>query len=255
MLWGVQYVLRYHLFKQCPPLICGLVLTNQCNLRCRHCRIPSRDDSRMSFRDITTAIGDFYQEGGRCLYLHGGEPLLWHEGRRTIDDIVDYAHQLGFFTVVIYTNGTLPLQTRADTVFVSMDGLQNTHDHLRGESFTRIMDNISNSPHAGLFINFTINRQNKHEIEEFLSLIHQVRQIRGTFFYFHTPYYGHDELYIEPDERVVILRRLLQYKSRYRILNSRAGLRSALTNSWKRPLAVCSVHENRRPLRMLSIQP
>jgi MoaA/NifB/PqqE/SkfB family radical SAM enzyme len=198
----------------------------------------------LSFEEITGVIDSYYQGGGRCLYLHGGEPLLWREGRRGVEDIVDYAHEAGFFTVVIYTNGTLSLETSADTVFVSLDGLQETHDQLRGDSFTRIMDNIGNSTHPGLFVNFTINNHNKHELEGFLSRVDGIKRIRGTFFYFHTPYYGDDELYIEPAERAAILRRLLEYKRRYRILNSRAGLRSALRNDWQRPLGICSVYEN-----------
>lgn len=243
VIWGIKYVLRHHLSNRRVPLICGLVLTNQCNLRCRHCRIPSRSDRHLSFEEITGVIDSYYQEGGRCLYLHGGEPLLWRDGKHGVEEIVDYAHDVGFLTVVIYTNGTFPLRTSADTVFVSLDGLQETHDRLRGASFTRIMDNIRDSTHPALFINFTINNRNKDELEGFLSHIHGVKQIRGTFFYFHTPYYGHDELYIEPAERAVILRSLLDCKRRYRILNSRAGLHSARKNDWKRPLKICSVYE------------
>lgn len=243
IMWGIKYVLRHHLANRRVPLICGLVLTNQCNLQCRHCRIASRGDRRLSFQEITRAIDSFYQEGGRCLYLQGGEPLLWRDRKHGVEDVVEYAHEAGFFTVVIYTNGTLPLQTSADTVFVSLDGLQETHDGLRGASFERITDNIGDSTHPSLFINFTINNHNKNELEGFLSYVHSVKQIRGTFFYFHTPYYGHDELYVEPSERAVILHRLLDYKRRYRILNSRAGLRSALRNDWNRPLEICSVYE------------
>lgn len=35
--YGIRYLLRYRLRRDHPPLICGLVLTNRCNLRCRHC--------------------------------------------------------------------------------------------------------------------------------------------------------------------------------------------------------------------------
>ena len=241
--WGIKYILRHHLSSRRVPLICGLVLTNRCNLQCRHCRIASRGDRHLGFREITGVIDSFYQEGGRCLYLQGGEPLLWRDSKHGIEDVVEYAHEAGFFTVVIYTNGTLSIRTSADTVFVSLDGLQETHDGLRGASFARIMDNICDSANPSLFVNFTINSHNKDELEGFLAHVHGVKQIRGTFFYFHTPYYGHDELYVEPGERAVILRRLLEYKRRYRILNSRAGLQSALKNDWKRPLEICSVYE------------
>ncbi len=166
------------------------------------------------------------------------------DGRYGIEQVVEYASKVGYFTVVIYTNGTIPIRTSADTVFISIDGLQETHDSLRGgASFDRIVDNIRRSEHPSQFINFTINRHNMAELEAFCSYVDGLEQIRGTFFYFHTPYYGHDDLYVEPAERESILRSLLQYKSKYRILNSRAGLRSALRNDWKRPLDICAVYE------------
>jgi MoaA/NifB/PqqE/SkfB family radical SAM enzyme len=241
--YGLNYVLRYHLFKDHAPLICGLVLTNKCNLRCRHCRITARGNKNLSFEEIKGVIDSYYRKGGRCLYLQGGEPFIWREGANGIEQVVELAHRVGYFTVIIYTNGTLPLNTTADTVFISMDGLQETHDFLRGTSFNRIMDNIRASRHSSLFINFTINNYNKKELESFCAYMEGVKQIRGTFFYFHTPYYGKDDLYIEPPERAAILRDLLKYKKKYRILNSRAGLKSALRNDWRRPLDICSVYE------------
>lgn len=185
----------------------------------------------------------YYRQGGRCLYLQGGEPFLWRDGQYGIEDVVELAHRIGYFTVVIYTNGTIPLHTSADTVFVSIDGLQETHDYLRGASFDRIMANIRGSTHSSLFVNFTINNCNKNELEDFCEHVEQIDRIRGTFFYFHTPYYGQDDLYVEPDQREATLRKLLKLQKTYRILNSRAGLKSALRNDWKRPLDICSVHE------------
>jgi Fe-coproporphyrin III synthase len=76
--------------------------------------------------------------------------------------------------------------------------------------------------------------------EIFIKLINR---IRGIFFYFHTPYYGYDDLYIEPCERNVILGRLLTLKRNYKILNSHVGLKSALNNDWERLLNICRVYE------------
>lgn len=243
LLFGVQYLLRHHLLGRPPPLICGLVLTNRCNLSCRHCDLQGRGDQTLSFDEVRAAIDAYYGRGGRCLYLEGGEPLLWRDGSHRVEHIIDYAHGLGFFTVIIYTNGTIPVPMAADTVFVSVDGLQETHDALRGPSFDRIVRNIRESSHPSLYINFTINSRNQGEIEEFCAFTEEVERIRGTFFYFHTPYYGHDELYLERSRREAILRDLLRLKKRYRILNSRAGLRSAIRNDWRRPLGICSVYE------------
>jgi MoaA/NifB/PqqE/SkfB family radical SAM enzyme len=242
-LYGLQYVIDHQLFGKTRPLICGLVLTNRCNLRCRHCRVRMRGQKDLSFEQVCTAIRAYYEQGGRCLYLQGGEPFLWHDGPYGLEDVVDYARTLGYLTVVIYTNGTFPLHTSASTVFVSVDGLGATHDALRGSSFDRIMENIQASAHPSLYINYTINSLNKDEIGAFCAHIEQFDRIRGVFFYLHTPYYGYDELYIEPEERNRILHRILDLKRQYRILNSRAGLRAALRNDWKRPLSICSVYE------------
>jgi hypothetical protein len=105
------------------------------------------------------------------------------------------------------------------------------------------MGHIQSSGHPSLYINYTINHENKDEIGALCEHVERIDPIRGVFFYFHTPYYGRDELYIELDERRRILCRLLEYRKRYKVLNSRAGLRSALRNDWPRPLGICSVYE------------
>lgn len=242
-LYGLKYVITHYLLGRDMPLIRGLVLSNCCNLRCRHCRVVERETSTLDFAEVTAAIDAYHREGGRCLYLEGGEPFLWRDGGRRLDDIVAYAHGRGYLTVVVYTNGTFPLRTSADTVFVSIDGLQATHDALRGESFDRIMQNIRDSGHPSLFVNYTINNVNKGDIGAFCEYVQGIDPIRGIFFYLHTPYYGYDALALAPEERRRILRELLVLRKRYRLLNSRAGLYSALRNDWKRPVGACSVYE------------
>ena len=244
IVYGIKYIINHQIFDKKTPLICGLVVTNKCNLQCRHCRIPDRGAKNISFEEIISAIDSFYHEGGRTLYIQGGEPFIWHDRNYDLDDIVNYSHKTGFFSTIIYTNGTMPIKTSADTVFISVDGLQKTHDFLRGKTFDRIIKNIRESKHKSLYINFTINNYNKAEIQEFCEYMNGINQIQGIFFYFHTPYYGFDDLYIESDERNQILLNLIHYKKKYKILNSRAGLKSALRNNWKRPLAICRVYED-----------
>jgi len=243
LLFGIKYVIDYRIFGKKTPLVAALDITYKCNLACRQCRMPERDTDDMSFEDITSILDSFYKEGGRAAILIGGEPFIWHDGHYGLEDIVQYAHKRGFLATVIYTNGTIPLETSADTVFISVDGLKETHDWLRGDSFDTIMRNIQESTHPSLFINFTINNYDKDEIEGFCEYIDKMPNIRGIFFYFHTPYYGYDDLYIEQEEREEILHRLLDYKKRFKILNSQAGLKSALNNDWERPLQICRVYE------------
>ena len=243
LIYGFKYIANYHLFKKFTPLILGLTITNKCNLQCRHCKIETRGIKNLSYDEARAAIDSFYNEGGRTIYIQGGEPFLWHDGKYGLEDILVYSHQRGFYTSIIYTNGTLPITTSADTVFISMDGLQKTHDFLRGNTFDKILTNIFDSTHSSLYINFTINYYNKAEIEDFCNYMDAIHQIKGIFFYFHTPYYGYDDLYIYPIERKKILLDLLEYSKNYKILNSPAGLRSAIRNDWNRPLSICHVYE------------
>ena len=131
--YGIKYVINHQIFKKNTPLICGIVMHNKCNLQCRHCRITSRETKAISFEETVTVINSFYKEGGRTLYIEGGEPFIWHDRKYNLDDIVNYSHKIGFFTTIIYTNGTIPIKTSADTVFISIDGLQKTHDFYAGK--------------------------------------------------------------------------------------------------------------------------
>lgn len=241
--YGIKYVVNHQIFKKTTPLICGIVMHNKCNLNCRHCRITERSNESLSFEQIKGIANSFYAKGGRTIYFEGGEPFLWRDKGYELEDAVQYVRNLGFLATIIYTNGTYPLETSADTVFISMDGLKKTNDFLRGKVFDRIMNNILESKHRSLYINFTINNYNKNEIKNFCEYINEVKQIKGIFFYFHTPYYGYDELYIHENEKKEILVKLIEYKKKYKILNSTAGLKSALRNDWRRPLNICQVYE------------
>jgi len=243
LIYGITYLANYWFLRKRKPLICGLVLHNKCNLRCRHCTIVNRPDENMSFHEAVKVIDSFYSDGGRCLYLQGGEPLTWRDNLYSVDDVVSYARNKGYYAVIIYTNGTRHLESDADTIFVSVDGLQNTHDSLRGKSFEKIMGNIQLSHHESIYINYTINSVNKSDIADFCKYVDKISQIKGTFFYFHTPYYGYDELHLNPVTKNDVLSELLKLKKQYKILNSTAGLKSAIRNDWKKNLDVCQVYE------------
>ena len=105
------------------------------------------------------------------------------------------------------------------------------------------MNNIHQSRHESIYINYTINTVNKSDIEYFCEYVAKIPQIKGTFFYFHTPYYGFDELYLDDSTKKEILQKLLKLKKAYKILNSTAGLKAVIRNDWKKKLDICQVYE------------
>jgi hypothetical protein len=61
-------------------------------------------------------------------------------------------------------------------------------------------------------------------------------------FYFHTPYYGRDELFLTAEERAPIINRLLScIRAGLPVINSRAGLLALKSGDWPRRLPVAHV--------------
>ena len=148
-------------------------LTLQCNERCFHCGsscTAQRGDELARedwFRIIDEVKADF-DITRMQLCVTGGEPLL----NRDIFDIMGYAHEQGFRWGMT-SNATLitPSVARrlADagmgTISVSIDGLRDTHDKLRGLAggYDRAMAGIQNLIDVGAFRNVQVTTVVNHE--------------------------------------------------------------------------------------------
>ena len=102
--------------------------------------------------------------GTRIVVFEGGEPLLWRDGSFRIHDLVREARKR-FLRVAVTTNGTLPLDVPAHSLWVSVDGLKKTHDDLRSGSFDRLRENLERADHEKIFVHCTLNRNNLDDIE------------------------------------------------------------------------------------------
>ncbi|MEW6534001.1 MAG: radical SAM protein [Candidatus Auribacterota bacterium] len=243
LLYGFNYLLKTKLLGKNIPFIGGLVLNEKCNLRCTHCKVSNRDIPDLSYNDVEKGLSSFYAKGIRSVFIEGGEPFLWKDRAYQLEDVVILARKIGFKVVSIYTNGTFPIKSSADTVFVSLDGVKETNNLLRDNSYDRVMTNIANSTHKKIIINFTINKKNIEEIEPFCNETKKIKQIKGIFFYFHTPYYGIDDLFVSFEEKQRAIKKILELKRRgYKIFNSKACLKSVYNDTWKRPSELCYVY-------------
>jgi len=66
--------------------------------------------------------------------------------------------------------------------------------------------------------------------------------VMGVMFYFHTPYYGRDDLFLEAGERAPLIGELLGHiRAGLPVLNSRAGLKALLSGRWPRRLPLAYV--------------
>jgi MoaA/NifB/PqqE/SkfB family radical SAM enzyme len=242
----LPYLCRYIVLRQPRPLVYGIVLTDRCNLHCRGCTIANTGQGSLTWPDLTAALRDAYARGFRELYFTGGEPTLWRDGDHTLDDAVTEAHRIGFFHVHVYTNGiTRTLPASADLIWVSIDGLPQIYARRRGDHFSRVERTVRDAAATGirLAVVYVIDQSTADGIEPFLRWVRDTRfPVIGVMFYFHTPYYGRDELYLDHTQRAAIIDRLLAcIHAGLPVMNSRAGLRALQSGKWPRRIPAVSI--------------
>ena len=231
-LYFFKYYIESRFLGKQSPILGGYKITNLCNMECIHCPFWKRQDKTdLTLKEIREKLKELYQYGVRILIIEGGEPFLWKDNGYCLDDVVKEAKRL-FYSVGITTNGTFPLEIDSDAIWVSIDGLRETHDAIRGESFDKIMKNIEKSSHPNILANITINSRNCNELESLVPFLST--KVKGITIQFHYPYERIDELFIPLEKRKKVLNNLIKLKEEgYPLMDSVSCLNALKNNRWK----------------------
>ena len=246
------YLLSYYLGSlvgRKRPLLGGMKLTHNCNLTCIHCPFWKREKASLSYPQAVSSLRALHELGVRIIIFEGGEPFLWKDGRYRLGDVVGEARKL-FFSVGVTTNGTFPIEIDSDNVWVSIDGMKETHDRIRGMSFERIVANVEASSHPRIYAHMTINSINAEEIPQLVEFL--APRVRGITIQFHYPYEEvADELFLPFDRRRAVLDNLIRMKRQgLPLADSYACLEALKENRWKcRPWMIASVDPTGRLTR------
>lgn len=230
-----QWFVRARFFGRKAPLQTVLFITDLCNLRCKHCSIYNIKNPRhRSFDDIVADLRYSYEQGSRFLDIEGGEPTLWREGDKTINDIIRAAHEVGFFSVTITTNAQQDFSwVKVDSLWVSMDGIGKYHEAVRGEgAFTRLEKNIAASGQKHLTVNMVVNTLNHECMEDAIKYAKENPAIGQISLNFHTPYPGTEYLMLPAERKAELIDVIIRYKKEgYPIMNSYSGLKRMKRNA------------------------
>ncbi len=160
------------------PVIAGHKLLYRCNLECRMCPFWRREDEELlGLADEIRIMDALAHAGVSFLGFEGGEPLL----RRDVGEILREAHDR--FHTSMVTNGWLLEQRLSevaphlDLLFVSLDGIGETHDRLRGipRSFDRATHGIRLArSEVPTVISHTVTRENLDQAEKVVELAEQL---------------------------------------------------------------------------------
>lgn len=241
-IWEIAlFCIRFGVMRHEGPFVLGLVITDVCNLSCRHCRVANNLHKVMHIEEVRSHLESAWRRGIRVVYFEGGEPYLWRDGARRLEDLVDLAHGLGYLSVQVYTNGTRSLTAPADFTWVSIDGLDPFNESLRGVCAEKVIGNLAAyRGRAGIV--FTVNTINREVIEPFLRQIESRLPGRQVMFFFHTPYYGTDELFLKAGQRAEAIEKIAACKrAGMPVMNSLAGLRAMETGDYPHPTAISRV--------------
>lgn len=226
-----KHAIRTRLFNQKIPLLAGYKITHRCNLRCRGCPFWKMKTTDPAYSEAVQTLDSFYQAGVRLLIFEGGEPFLWRDHSYRLEDLIQVAKQR-FFCVGITTNGTLPIETSADTVWVSLDGLAETHNLNRGDCFDQVIKNIEDTTHPNVMANLTINCLNHLEIPELVRFL--ASRVKGITIQFYYPFPDSEDLWLPKAERITVLDQLIRLKKNgYPILDTKSTLEALKENTWK----------------------
>ena len=139
------------------------------------CPFWKRPNQDLSLEQEKAILKQVYNSGAVGIAFEGGEPLL----RNDLVEILAFSRSLPLHTSLI-TNGTL-LESRINeiapyvngVIYVSLDGLEKTHDAIRGikGSFRKAVQGISSAKEkVAVSINTTIMAENIDEIEDLVCL-------------------------------------------------------------------------------------
>jgi Fe-coproporphyrin III synthase len=230
-----QWFVRARFFGRRAPLQTVLFITDKCNLRCKHCSVyGSAGYHQRTFADIESDMRYAYTQGSRFIDLEGGEPTLWREGERTINDIIDKAREIGFFSITVTTNAQQDFSwIHPHSIWVSMDGVGEYHERIRGNgTFARLEENIAKSGQKHICVNMVVNTLNYESVDAAMEYVRHNDAIEQISINFHTPYPGTEYLALPPEQKTAVIDKVIDYKHRgYPIMNSFSGLKKMKRNA------------------------
>lgn len=238
--------IRTVLFRKKEPILGTVILTDKCNLHCKHCSVNNITAVIHPYQQIKNEMRILYDMGVRILFFCGGETFLWQSDGRSLRDLVIEAKQMGFLIVNVVTNGTFPIDLpEADLILLSLDGDKERHNQVRGDTYDIIMENIKNASSDNICFYMAVNQINKDAIRDVCLTARDMPNVRAVSFNFHTPYPDTKELALSPKEKADCCNVISQMmKEGAPVFNLKSAFPYLIHNSFPTPCYQCVVIEN-----------
>lgn len=234
------------LFKRKNAILGTIILTDKCNLHCKHCSVNNITAVVHPYTQIKKEMEELYNMGVRILFFCGGETFLWRDGEYTLRDLVKEAKEMGFLIVNVVTNGTFSLDLpEADLILLSLDGDKNRHNEIRGDTYDTIMHNIENATSDNICFYMAINKINKDCVADVCKIARDTKNVRAFSFNFHTPYPDTKDLALTKQEKSNCCKVIGQMMDEGApVFNLKSAFPYLIENNFPTPCYQCVVMEN-----------
>ncbi len=245
-LYFANFGIKTVLFRKKDPILGTIILTDKCNLKCRHCSVNNITAVVHPYKQIRQEMALLYKMGVRILFFCGGETFLWQDSGKTLRDLVIEAKQTGFLIVNTVTNGTFPIDLpEADLILLSLDGNREKHNQIRGNTYDTIMNNIQHASSDNICFYMAVNQINKNTIKDVCQKAMELPNVRAVSFNFHTPYPDTKELALSREEKSRCCAVITQMmKKGAPVFNLKSAFPYLINNTFPTPCHQCVVMEN-----------
>lgn len=228
------------------PILGTVILTDKCNLKCKHCSVNNITAVVHPYEQIHSEMQTLYKMGVRILFFCGGETFLWQDGEYTLRDLVIKAKEMGFLIVNVVTNGTYRIDLpEADLILLSIDGDKEHHNQIRGNTYDTIMENIKNATADNICFYMAINQINKDYVRDVCVTARDTKNVRAVSFNFHTPYPDTNELALSREEKAKCCEIISQMMNEGApVFNLKSAFPYLIDNRFPTPCYQCVVIEN-----------
>ncbi|MCI8448558.1 MAG: radical SAM protein [Eubacterium sp.] len=245
-LYFARFGIKTVLLRKQEPILGTVILTDRCNLKCRHCSVNNVTAVIYPYKEIKKEMRRLYDLGVRILFFCGGETFLWQDRGKNLRDLVIEAKQMGFLIVNVVTNGTFPIDLpEADLILLSLDGNRRQHNKIRGDTYDTIMENVTHATSDNICFYMAINQINKNVVRHVCKTAERMPNVRAVSFNFHTPYPDTKELALSRKEKAACCRVIAQMMAEGApVFNLKSAFPYLIRNRFPTPCHQCVVIEN-----------
>lgn len=146
-----------------------LMLTERCNLRCRHCYLGEAGEQELPLPDVLNLLKEFQEMQGLRVLLSGGEPLLYSRWQELNERLPELELRLVLLSNGLLLTDAVIRELNVQEVQLSLDGLEAGHELIRGQgTWARTVARLEALQVAGIDVSVAtmIHRGNVDELEK-----------------------------------------------------------------------------------------